>query len=68
MTDTFSPEAIIEQAREGLSIIDRQIASMREERKILGNHIAQALEDRKPLARIVAAATPRSRKARSNGE
>jgi hypothetical protein len=71
MTDTVTPDAIIEQARDALEVIDTQVAAMREQKRGLGEAIAQALESRKPLARIVAAAeprTPRSRKAASNGE
>jgi hypothetical protein len=76
MTDTTthvaqSAEEITREAANALTVLDRHIAQMREQKRGLGEAIAQALESRKPLARIVAAAeprTPRSRKAASNGE
>jgi len=68
MSETFTPEAIIEQAREALAAIDEKIAFQRTTRRNLGTQIASLLEDRKPLARIVAAAQPRQRKAQANGD
>jgi len=68
MSDTVTPDAIIEQARDALDAIDNQIAAMRQQKRGLGQAIAIALESRKPLARIVAAAEPRASRRQSNGE
>jgi len=68
MSDTVTPNSIINQAHEALDLLDDQIHAMREQKRGLGEAIAEALERRKPLARIVAAAQPRQRRAQANGE
>ena len=70
MTETTTTEAdrIVDDARASLDVLDNQIAQMREHKAGLSRGIAQALEKRKLYVRIIAAAVPRTRKSKANGD